>query len=191
MEELGLPKAGLYNLFAKSLISSVPSLGRSSKDLSGRAASELESRREGVFSRPGPAKTTHRAAAGKPERFLPGSLTPQHKQAHPPHRCGRSSYPDCKTEYSPTPTAWRRSRDNPEARRKSRPTCLIGPYPKAEKIHWAIQLPAKAPSHSHAQSLSRLGRAQRNSLFAESPTWPRDQSSLEGREGWGRLLEHH
>lgn len=179
----------LYNLLQKSRISSAPRLGRSSRDRSGRAASELESRRKGVFSWPGPARTACRPAAGRPERFLPGSLTPQQNQARPPHRRGRGSCPDCNTEHPPTPTARRRSGDNPEARRKSRPARLIGSYPTAEKSHWATKLLAKAPSHSHAQSLSLQGRAQRSSLFAESRSWPRDQSSLEGRAGWGRLLE--
>lgn len=142
-----------------------------------------------MFSQPGPARTARRPAAGRPERFLPGSLTPQHKQAHPPHRRGEGSCPDCKTEHPPTPTARRRSRDSPEARRKSRPARLIGSYPTAEKSHWATKLLAKAPSHSHAQPLSLLGPAQRSSLFAESRSWPRDRSSLEGRAGWGRLLE--
>lgn len=197
--ELGPPRAGLFILpFAKKkkhLVSSAPSLGRSSQELSGGAASELQGRRGGVFSRPGPTGNNPppgRRDAGEALTWKPDPAT---QIRSPAASLREKSLPRLHDWISsPTPTAWSRStNDNTEERRKSRPARLIGPHPKVEESHWATELLAKAPSQSHAGSSCLLRSSSercpvRGVAFLAS--WPvLSGREGQGRAGWGGLLE--
>lgn len=188
--ELGPPRAGLFILpFAKKkkkhLVSSAPSLRRSSQGLSGGAASELQGRRGGVFSRPGPTGNNPppgRCDAGEALTWKPDPAT----QMRSPAASLQKSLPRLHDWiFSPTPTAWSRSRnDNTEARRKSRPARLIGPHPKVDENHWATELLAKAPSQSHAES-SCLLRSSSERCPVRGVAFLASWLVLSGRAGQG------
>lgn len=155
---------------------------------SGRAALELQGRRGGVFSRPGPARTTRRPAAKRSDRFLPGSLAPQRKQGGRLRRCGRSPYPDSMTEclHRPPP---------PGVRARTTPRRGGSPAPRASlarprRQQEAIGLPSCSLRHLTQFVPACSSRARGKMLGSRSRVLgPRDSSSPEGRAGWGRLLE--
>lgn len=138
---------------------------RSSQEHGGGAASELQGGRGGVFS---PAGPTEGKPAVRPSRrrrgsYLEADLATQ--TGNQPRRC-RSLYPDFMTEspHRPPQPRVRARTTTPKARRKSRPLLLIGPHPKVEESHWAIELLAKAPSHSLAESSCLLGSSSERCL---------------------------